>query len=134
MILQALTAYYETLVQSGKLEAPGWAPAKVSVALDLGENGAVEQTEFLKTESKRGKKTVIGPQVIDMPAQVKRTVGINANFLCDNSSYILGFDDKGKPDRSLACFAACKKLHEELLDGIDSSTARAILALSLIHI
>lgn len=128
MILQALTAYYETLVQSGKLEAPGWAPAKVSVALDLGENGAVEQTEFLKTESKRGKKTVIGPQVINMPAQVKRTVGINANFLCDNSSYILGFDGKGKPDRSLACFAACKKLHEELLDGVDSSTARAILA------
>ena len=59
MILQALTAYYETLVQSGKLEAPGWAPAKVSVALDLGENGAVEQTEFLKTESKRGKKTAV---------------------------------------------------------------------------
>ena len=43
MILQALTAYYETLVQSGKLEAPGWAPAKVGIALDLGENGEVEQ-------------------------------------------------------------------------------------------
>lgn len=128
MILQALTAYYETLVQSGKLEAPGWAPAKVGIALDLGENGEVEQAISLAEPMTRGKKTVIGPQVINMPAQVKRTVGINANFLCDNSSYILGFDDKGKPARSLARFAACKKLHEELLDGIDSPAARAILA------
>ena len=43
MILQALTAYYETLVQSGKLEAPGWAPAKVGVALYLSGDGEVER-------------------------------------------------------------------------------------------
>ncbi|HIU16754.1 MAG TPA: type I-C CRISPR-associated protein Cas8c/Csd1 [Candidatus Ventricola intestinavium] len=128
MILQALTAYYESLVRTGKLEAPGWAPAKVGVALDLGENGEVEQAISLIGPITRGKKTVIGPRVINMPAQAKRTVDISANFLCDNSSYMLGFDKKGKPARSLKCFAACKKLHEELLEGVDSPAARTVLA------
>ena len=31
-----------------------------------------------------------------MPSPVKRTAGVAANFLCDNSSYLLGADDKGK--------------------------------------
>lgn len=128
MILQALTAYYEALVQTGKLEAPGWAPAKVGIALDLSDTGEVEQAVSITEPIVRGKKTVIGPRVINMPAQVKRTVGISANFLCDNSSYMLGFDAKGKPERSLECFAACKALHGQLLSGVDSPAARAVCA------
>lgn len=68
------------------------------------------------------------PKISDLPAPVKRTVGVAANFLCDNSSYILGFDDKGKPKRSLECFAACKALHEKVLDGVESPAAKAVLA------
>lgn len=128
MILQALTAYYEALVQAGKLEAPGWAPAKVGIALDLSDTGEVEQAVSITEPIVRGKKTVIVPRVINMPAQVKRTVDISANFLCDNSSYMLGFDAKGKPERSLECFAACKALHGQLLAGVDSPAARAVCA------
>ena len=54
------------------------------------------------------KKKALIPQTIQLPAPVKRTVGVTANFLCDNSSYILGADKKGKPQRSLECFQACK--------------------------
>ena len=32
MILQALTQYYETLVQAGVLAGPGWGPVKASYA------------------------------------------------------------------------------------------------------
>ena len=128
MILQALTAYYEALVQTGKLEAPGWAPAKVGIALDLSDTGEVEQAVSITEPIVRGKKTVIVPRVINMPAQVKRTAGVSANFLCDNSSYMLGFDAKGKPERSLECFAACKALHGQLLAGVDSPAARAVCA------
>ena len=59
---------------------------------------------------------------------VKRTVGIAANFLCDNSGYILGADNKGNPQRSLACFAACKALHTSVLGGVASPSAQALLA------
>ena len=64
---------------------------------------------------------------MQLPAPVKRSSGIAANFLCDNSGYILGVDAKGKPERALDCFAACKALHEEILSDVDGAMARAVL-------
>ena len=116
MILQALTQYYETLVQAGVLAGPGWGPVKASYALSIAADGTLEQVTSIQTEQLRGKKTVLAPQVLTLPAPVKRTVGIAANFLCDNSGYILGADNKGNPQRSLACFAACKALHTSVLE------------------
>ena len=128
MILQALTEYYRTLENSGQISPLGWGEAKVSYALCIGPEGALEQVVSLQTEQKKGKKTVLTPQIMRLPAPVKRTVGIVPNFLCDNASYLLGVDNKGKPQRTLECFQACKALHEELLDGVDSPAAQAVLA------
>lgn len=128
MILQALTAYYDALVQNGTLQAPGWSPAKIGVALYLSDDGELEQAVSIKVEALSGEKKTLVPQVINLPAPVKRTVGISPNFLWDNSSYILGFDGKGKPERSKKCFAACKQHHEALLAAVDSPCAKAILA------
>lgn len=128
MILQALTEYYRTLENSGQISPLGWGEAKVSYALCIGLEGALEQVVSLQTEQKKGKKTVLRPQIMRLPAPVKRTVGIVPNFLCDNASYLLGVDNKGKPQRTLECFQACKALHEELLDGVDSPAAQAVLA------
>lgn len=71
---------------------------------------------------------VLAPRSISLPAPVKRTVGVAANFLCDNSSYFLGIDNKGKPQRTQECFAACKAHHESLLKDVDSPAAQAVLA------
>ena len=75
-----------------------------------------------------GKKTQLRPTPMELPSPVTRTVGILPNFLWDNSSYLLGADEKGKPERSRACFQACGELHHRLLDGVDSVAAKAILA------
>lgn len=40
----------------------------------------------------------------------------------------MGADNKGNPQRSLACFAACKALHTSVLEGVDSPSAQALLA------
>lgn len=48
--------------------------------------------------------------------------------MCDNTSYLLGADEKGKPERSCQCFEACASLHHKVLDGVDSPAAKAILA------
>ena len=128
MILQALTRYYEDLLSRGEIAAPGWAPAKISFALCLNENGELTQIVPTMDEVSKGKKTVFQPQLITLPAAVKRTVGIAANFLWDNSAYLLGIDQKGKPERSRECFAAAAKLHHAVLDSVDSPNARAILA------
>lgn len=128
MILQALTRYYEDLLSRGEIAAPGWAPAKISFALCLNENGELTQIVPTMVEGTKGKKTVMQPQLITLPAAVKRTVSIASNFLWDNSSYILGIDQKGKPERSRECFATAAKLHHTVLDSVDSPNARAILA------
>lgn len=128
MILQALVSYYETLAARGELPQPGWAPVKVSYVLNLDDQGDITTVVCIKEEVTRGKKKALVPQTIQLPAPVKRTAGVTANFLCDNSSYILGADKKGKPKRSLECFQACKTLHETLLVSVEEPAARALLS------
>ena len=126
MILQALTQYYEDLVQRGEIARPGWAKTKISYALCINERGELEQVIPL-LESKEGSKKPV-PQQFNLPAPVKRTSGISANFIWDNSGYLLGIDSKGNLERSVKCFEACKQLHHQILDEVDSPVAKAILA------
>lgn len=128
MILQALTEYYQTLADSGKISPPGWGQVKVSYALCINADGGLEQVISVQTEQKKGKKTVLAPRPMTLPAPVKRASGVAANFLCDTSSYLLGVDQKDKPQRALECFQACKHLHESLLESVDSPAAKAVLA------
>ena len=128
MILQALTELFEDLVRQGKLSAPGWSNAKISYALCLDESGALVAVMPTQHEETVGKKTLLRPNLISLPSTVTRTVGILPNFLWDNSSYLLGVDEKGKPERSLRCFRAAAELHHQLLDDVDTPTAKAILA------
>lgn len=73
MILQALTRYYEDLLSRGEIAAPGWAPAKISLALYINENGELTQIVPTMVEGTKGKKTVMQPQLMVLPAAVKRT-------------------------------------------------------------
>lgn len=129
MILQALTAYYEAMLRKGIVAPPGWDGAfKVSFWLELNDSGELIDVIDQRHDEQRGKKTVLVPRQMSVPAHVKRANNIAANFLCDNSSYILGADEKGKQARAVQCFEACAALHHKLLDGVDSPAARAVLA------
>ncbi len=127
MILQALTDYYKTLADKGQISPPGWAQVKISYALCIDDSGVLEQVISLQTEQSKGKKMVLSPQSILLPAPVKRSSGVSANFLCDNSSYLLGIDNKRKPKRSIECFQTCKALHETILSSVDCPAAKALL-------
>ena len=128
MILQALTAHYGSLVARGEIAPPGWGKAKISYALCINDTGELEDIVSLRVEATRGKKTVLVPREMDLPAAVGRTVGITPNFLWDNSGYLLGADNKGKPQRSMDCFEACRTLHKTLLSNLDCPEAEALLA------
>lgn len=127
MILQSLVKLYEALAECGTLERPGWSPVKVSWGIEIDDDGRLLRMLPLENEVIKGKKTLLVPRVMNVPAPVKRTVGIAANFLCDNSSYALGVDQKGKPERAKQCFAAFAALHHKLLDGCDHPAAMALL-------
>ncbi len=126
MILKALCDYYDALADRGDVVPPGWSEAKVSFALDIDEHGTLRGVIPLKVLPDGGKREA--PQSVQVPEQVKKSSGIASNFLCENSSYFLGIDNKGKPERSRQCFEAAKTLHHEILDGTDCAAARAVLA------
>ena len=126
MILQALVRYYEALLANETLSAPGWASEKISWALELAPDGHLMAVHDVQMDVPRGKKMARVPQQMSVPDRVKRSSGVAANFLCDNSSYILGVDAKGKPARSLQCFEACKALHLEILKDTPGSAAAAV--------
>lgn len=126
MILQALTSYYEKLAAQGLVARPGWGPAKVSYAIDLNSDGTVRQVYPLLQEPENGKGGKMIPRILSVPLPVKRSSGVRANFLCDTSAYLLGADQKGKPERAADCFVAGKELHLELLLPVQSEAAQAI--------
>lgn len=127
MILQTLTQLYYDLLERDEISRPGWSKTKVGFALCLNENGEITQIVPLIKEITKGEKTVTVNQELTLPAPVKRTVGIDPNFLWDNSGYILGIDDKGKPERTRQCFDSCAELHKELLGTVQNEYAQAII-------
>ena len=107
MILQTLVHLYGILADQGKVEREGWCRAKVSYAIQLSKEGGVLGILCLKTEE-RGKKKVWIPQQMTVPEMVIRSSGISANFLCDNSKYMLGIDAAGTNPRVRDCFGAAR--------------------------
>lgn len=127
MILQALTAYYEQLLAQGKVEAPAGTAASRSAT-----SCASAPTASSSPSTTCGRKS---PRAKDRhrPRELLSLTGSSAppaspRTLCDNTSYLLGADEKGKPERSRQCFEACAALHHKVLDGVDSPAAKAILA------
>ena len=121
MIVTALARYYDQLLsdpESG-VAAPGWCSRPIRYLLELSPDGTLLAVVPLG-DGKHGVVRIV-------PEQVKRSSGIAPNFLCDTSSYLLGVDKKGKPERSAKCFEAAKALHEKVLAGAEGETAAAII-------
>lgn len=128
MILQSLVQYYEQLAQKGEVTRPGWCSAKVSFALNIRADGSIANVIPLKQNVQKGKKIVEVPVILKVPEMQARSSGVKANFLCDNSKYILGIDVNGAGKRNKECFEASKKKHLELLDGDVGPAAEAVKA------
>lgn len=126
MILQALHGCYEKLLadpDSG-IAPPYYSSAPVSYAFELAVDGQLLAVYPLYEAV--GKKR-IAPQM-NVPEQVKKSVNIAANFMCDHAGYVLGYDNKGKPERSKQCFEAFVELHNNILGQVDDVGAQALLA------
>lgn len=118
MILSALADYYDQLLVDGKVAAPGWCAKSVSFILELSQEG--ELRGIIPLEKGAEARRIV-------PEQVKRSVNVAANFLCDTSSYLLGVDAKGNEKRARTCFEAARELHHRVLDGVEGDCAQAVL-------
>ena len=126
MILQALVAYYNKLAARGEISKPGWAKAKISWAIELGDDGSVLGILPLKVESPDGKEQI--PREILLPAPVKKTSGERSNFLWENAEYLLGVQTKEDGGKTAKRFVTAKELHDSLLADVHTPVAEAIKA------
>lgn len=129
MILSSLVGLYDRLAE-GEDALPGFGFAEVPVAgaLTIGADGRLMDIMPLLKPEKRGKATKLVPARLIVPQPPKRTVGIEAGFLCDNAGYLMGFDGKGNAERARKTFEAAKALHEEVLAPLDEPAAQRLLA------
>ena len=129
MILQSLVNYYEILAndEDSNISKLCYSKANVSYAVNLSLDGELLNIIPMKIGVQRGKNIVEIPQSMEVPEQEKKSVGVKSNFLCENSSYIFGVDNKGKPERAKECFKTFKELHSNILQNIDNATANAVV-------
>ena len=132
MILQALTRYYDILLndpESG-IAPPGYSSTGVSFALNISEEGQLLDVFPLFEKVPVGKIIQDRPQRMIVPEQVKKTSGINSNYLCENSAYVLGISDKeGKdPEYAMKRFEAFRQWNKEMLSKVNCPAAKALTA------
>ena len=125
MILHSLNDYYNRLEKYTNVDIPllGFNTKGISFALLLNHKGKLLQVLDLRETA--GKRLV--PKQMIVPEAVIRAVNIAANFMWDNAGYVLGADNKGKPDRSMKTFKAFKKLHHDIGEGLDDDGMAAVL-------
>lgn len=126
MILQALVAYYNGLAARGEISKSGWAKAKISWAVELGDDGSVLGILPLTTMSADGKKQI--PRKILLPAPITKASSVRSNFLWENAEYLLGVQTKKDGGKTAERFAAAKELHDSLLADVHTPVAEAIKA------
>lgn len=123
MILQALTSYYDRLLAQpeSKVPQPGFSKQAVHFCLVLTKNGKLAGDPI--DLRKNGK-----PRSIVVPQAVKRSSGVAANFCWDNTTYVLGADDKGKPSQAEVRHTAFVSLFASIVEGMEDDGATALLA------
>lgn len=126
MIINALCRYYDILAPVTEYDLPqsGYSRVKVSFALNISENGELLNVIDLREKDEKSKK--MQPVYMTVPEQNGRAgTAPKPYFLCDNCSYVLGFDES-KKEEAIKKFEAFKELHNSLLKEADDGYAKAI--------
>jgi len=124
LILQELNRYYERKMDESEATIPpyGTSVENISFALVLGDDGELLDVEDLRLQD--GKQ--LRPRKMVVPAAEKKASGIKPNFLWDSTSYVLGLDDKGKPERTAKCHETFVQ-QVRIFCGIDDPGLKAVL-------
>lgn len=122
MILQALDQYYGRLRNDPQTVIPefGFSTQSIHFCLILDRRGKLVGAPLDLCGDSPAKKLIV-------PHGVKRSSGIAANFLWDNTGYVLGADSKETPQRTLNAFKAFKELQHEIGDDVKDVGMQAVL-------
>ena len=124
MILQALTRYYQRLIeqQANGIAPYGYSPEKISYEIVLAPDGSVAQVNDIRKTS----GTKLEGTLLEVPKSPTRANNIAPFLLWDKTSYVLGVSNTSKrSDKEHEAFLA---LHEAVLAGEDDPGLQALLA------
>lgn len=129
MILHALNAYYRRKQTDpdpkNRPPAFGLEEKEIPFIVEIDAEGRL--VNLTDTRSGEGKKK-IGQRFL-VPQGVKKTSGVAANLLWDNTEYVLGVDTRGKPKRVAEQHAAYRARLEALPETArEDAGVRAVLA------
>ena len=95
MIIQSLCRYYDILAneKNGVISKPGYSQRGVSFAVVISHEGELENIIDLRSSDKQSL-----PQMMDVPFQESRAVGIDPYFVCDNAKYLFGIEKLKKEE------------------------------------
>ena len=90
MVLDALAAYGQELVDRGVIPKSGWSSVPVQFAIIIGSDGRLINVVSLGYQVPLKKKTVTKYPTMSVPYRTKHQNGPTPFFACDNASYLLG--------------------------------------------
>jgi CRISPR-associated protein Csd1 len=126
--LASLVQAYDRMAEQGEVPPYGYSREKISFVIPLNPDGTVAHAPIDIRQVEKNKK--IAP-LMPVPQPSKRTVGIEPNFLSDNSAYALGVTAKKKEDGSAkdatARFNAFRDRHLQDLAGTSDEGLLALL-------
>jgi len=126
-MLHDLARYYEILAADEGSTVPrvGYGIANVSFSLNIDDDGSLFNMTSCKISA--GKKMIARPMIVPEPVKGRTGTKILPDFLFGNSSYVLGFDNKGKPDRARECFESFKEHNILILRNARCKEADAVI-------
>jgi len=125
-----LNQYYNRLKDDSEsgIALPGFSVQRIHFAIVVSKNGKLVHIKDIRNYE--GKK----PQPVELmvPEAVVRSgkptkESAKPNFLWDNTGYVLGIDDKGKPENAEITFCAFKEFHHLLGDSCHDLGMQAVL-------
>ena len=118
MILKALYDYYN---RCGNLPAPGMEEKEIGFVIVISKEG-----KFLRFEDCRTDKTI--GRVYLVKEHVSRSSAAVANYLYDNSAYVLGYSDKDDSEKNQLYFNTFVEKVQSILDRMpDNSDIRTLM-------
>ena len=118
MILKALYDYYN---RCGNLPAPGMEEKEIGFVIVISKEG-----KFLRFEDCRTDKTI--GRVYLVKKHVSRSSAAVANYLYDNSAYVLGYSDKDDSEKNQLYFNTFVEKVQSILDRVpDNSDIRTLM-------
>ena len=118
MILKALYDYYN---RCGNLPAPGMEEKEIGFVIVISKEG-----KFLRFEDCRTDKAI--GRVYLVKKHVSRSSAAVANYLYDNSAYVLGYSDKDDSEKNQLYFNTFVEKVQSILDRMpDNSDIRTLM-------